>query len=128
MVKKSICLAFEVHQPFRLRTDFFWTKQMFKRGVTGEDLFNYYFDDDTNREIFENVARTCYLPTNELILKLIDEYDDFKVAYSISGVFAEQCGRYPFGKDIVSDFRQLAASGQVEFLDQTYYHSLVSSL
>jgi alpha-amylase len=124
MVKKSICLAFEVHQPFRLRTDFFWTKQMFKRGVTGEELFNYYFDDDANREIFEKVARTCYRPTNDLILKLLDEHDNFKVTYSLTGVFVEQCERYPFGKDIVEDFRQLAASSRVEFLDQTYYHSL----
>jgi len=33
MTNKSICLAFEVHQPFRLRKDFFWNKRMFKRSV-----------------------------------------------------------------------------------------------
>jgi alpha-amylase len=125
MTKKSICLAFEVHQPFRLRNDFFWGKHMFRRNVEGGDLFTYYFSDDTNRAIFEKVARNCYLPTNDLILKLIDEYPDFKATYSITGVFLEQCERYPFGKEILADFRQLAASGQVEFLDQTYYHSLV---
>ncbi|MBK5191283.1 MAG: glycoside hydrolase family 57 protein [Methanosarcinales archaeon] len=125
MVKKSICLAFEVHQPFRLRNDFFWDKHLFKRSVKEGDLFTYYFSDDKNREIFEKVAIKCYCPTNELILRLIDKYDDLKVAYSITGVFVEQCERYEFGKDIVADFRQLASSGQVEFLDQTYYHSLV---
>ncbi len=124
MVKKSICLIFEVHQPFRLWNDFFWTKRMFKRGLKEEDLFTYYFDDDKNREIFEKVATKCYRPTNELILRLIDEYDDFKVAYSVTGVFIEQCERYGF-TDILEDFRELAASGSVEFLDQTYYHSLV---
>jgi alpha-amylase len=123
-VKKSICLAFEVHQPFRLRKDFFWNKQMFKRSMGVEDLFDYYFFDDKDREVFEKVARKCYRPTNEIILRLIDEYTDFKVAYSISGVFVEQCERYSFGKDILADFRQLASSGKVEFLDQTYYHSL----
>jgi alpha-amylase len=126
MVKKSICLAFEVHQPFRLRNDFFWTKQMFKRSVKSEDLFDYYFFEEKDKEVFEKVARKCYRPTNELILKLIDEYNDFKVAYSISGVFVEQCERYRFGKEILEDFRQLARSRKVEFLDQTYYHSLVS--
>ena len=125
MVKKSICLAFEVHQPFRLRNDFFWNKQMFKRSVKGGDLFDYYLFEERNREVFEKVARKCYCPTNELILKLIDEYKDFKVAYSISGVFVEQCERYRLGKEILEDFRQLAASRKVEFLDQTYYHSLV---
>ena len=124
MVKKSICLIFEVHQPFRLQNDFFWTKRMFKRGLKGEDLFTYYFDDGKNREIFEKVATKCYRPTNELILRLIDEYDDFKVAYSVTGVFIEQCERYGF-TDIIEDFRELARSGSVEFLDQTYYHSLV---
>jgi len=123
--KKSICLAFEVHQPFRLRKDFFWNKQMFNRSVDVEDLFDYYFFDDKDREVFEKVARKCYLPTNEIILRLIDEYNDFKAAYSISGVFVEQCARYGFGKDILEDFRQLASSGKVEFLNQTYYHSLV---
>jgi len=125
MTKKSICLAFEVHQPFRLRTDFFWNKQMFKRSKKVEDLFDYYFFDDKDREVFEKVARKCYRPTNEIILKLIDEYSDFKTAYSVSGVFVEQCEKYDFGKDILEDFRQLASSGKVEFLDQTYYHSLV---
>lgn len=126
MVKKSICFAFEVHQPYRLRKDFFWTKQMFRRSLKSEDLFNYYFFGEKNKEIFEKVASKCYCPTNELIFRLIDEYKDFKVAYSISGVFLEQCERYRFGKEILDDFRQLAASGKVEFLAQTYYHSLVS--
>jgi alpha-amylase len=124
MVKKSVCLVFEVHQPYRLRDDFFWQKQMFKGSVKGADLFTHYFSESKDREIFEKVAAKCYRPTNELILRLIDEYDDFKVAYSVTGVFIEQCERYGF-KDIVEDFRELAASGSVEFLDQTYYHSLV---
>ncbi len=125
MTKKSICLAFEVHQPFRLRKDFFWNKQMFKRGMKVEDLFDYYFFGDKDREVFEKVARKCYRPTNDIIMGLIDEYDDFKVAYSVSGVFVEQCERYGFGKEILEDFRRLASSKKVEFLDQTYYHSLV---
>ncbi|RZN37631.1 MAG: hypothetical protein EFT35_05900, partial [Methanophagales archaeon ANME-1-THS] len=70
MVKKSICLAFEVHQPFRLKKDFFWTKQMFRRGLKSTDLFDYYFSEADNREVFEKVARKCYCPTNELIRRL----------------------------------------------------------
>lgn len=125
MVKKSICFAFEVHQPFRLRKDFFWNKRMFKRSTKLEDLFDYYFFEDKDREVFEKVARKCYRPTNEIILRLIEENEEFKVAYSVSGVFLEQCERYGYGKEILEDFRQLASSKQVEFLDQTYYHSLV---
>jgi len=125
MEKKSICLAFEVHQPFRLRKDFFWTKQMFRRDLKSGDFFDYYFSDDKNSEIFEKVARKCYCPTNELILRLVDDYTNFKVTYSISGVFLEQCERYKLGKEVLEDFQQLASSKKVEFLDQTFYHSLV---
>jgi alpha-amylase len=124
MDKKSICLGFEVHQPFRLRNGFFWTKQMFKRGLRAEDLFGYYFDHDTNREIFAKVARNCYQPTNELLKRLIDDYKGFKVTFSVTGVFIEQCEEYGF-EEIIEDFRALAATGRVEFLDQTYFHSLV---
>ncbi|MBN1455153.1 MAG: glycoside hydrolase family 57 protein [Methanomicrobia archaeon] len=124
MEKKSICLGFEVHQPFRLRNDYFWSKRMYKRGLRAEDLFSYYFDDTANREIFAKVARKCYQPTNELLLQLLDEHEDFKVTFSITGVFLEQCEAYGYD-ELVEDFRALAATGRVEFLDQTYFHSLV---
>ncbi|MHC1635820.1 MAG: glycoside hydrolase family 57 protein [Candidatus Methanospirareceae archaeon] len=120
-MRKGICFAFEVHQPFRLRKDFFWAKKMFSRDV--KDLFDYYFHVEKDKEIFEKVARKCYRPTNRIISELIEEHEDFKVAYSISGIFMEQCERY--GKDILEDFRQLASTNKVEFLEQTYYHSLV---
>jgi alpha-amylase len=124
MDKKSICLGFEVHQPFRLRNDYFWSKRMYKRGLRAEDLFSYYFDDTANREIFAKVARKCYLPTNELLLRLLEEHKEFKVTFSVTGVFIEQCEAYGY-EELVEDFRALAATGRVEFLDQTYFHSLV---
>ena len=124
MEKKSICLGFEVHQPFRLRDDYFWSKRMYKRGLRAEDLFSYYFDDTANREIFAKVARKCYLPTNELLLRLLDKHEEFKVTFSVTGVFIEQCEAYGY-EELVEDFRALAATGRVEFLDQTYFHSLV---
>jgi alpha-amylase len=125
MTPKSICLAFEVHQPFRLRKDFFWTKQMFSPVPGSGDLFALYFEDGKNREIFEKVAVKCYCPTNELILTLLDTHPEFKATFSITGTFLEQCEHYSFGQEILEAFRQFAASGRIEFLDQTYYHSLV---
>ncbi len=120
---KDICLVFEVHQPFRLRKDFFWGKNMLKNEV--EDLFGYYFSREENRELFLKVADKCYFPSNELILRLIDRYSgEFKVAFSLSGVFIEQCEMY--SSDLLETFRQLRETGCVEFLGQTYYHSLSS--
>lgn len=123
----DILLIFEVHQPYRLRRDFFWGKRAFRRLRKGE-LFDYYFDREADREIFERASSKCYLPANQILLDLIDEHKSEKrcveVSFSISGVFLEQCER--FGKDVLESFRQLARTGKVEFLSQTYYHSLSS--
>lgn len=99
---------------------------MFHR-LSKEDLFDFYFDKEKNREIFERTSRKCYFPSNEILLQLIDEFKGekkkVKVSFSISGVFFEQCEK--FNPDLLESFKQLSETGCVEFLDQTYYHSLV---
>ncbi|HEX58909.1 MAG TPA: alpha-amlyase [Methanomicrobia archaeon] len=117
---KYICLAFEVHQPFRLRNDFFWSKRMFSGD---SDIFEKYFFSEKDKEIFEKVARKCYYPTNNIILELLDDFD-LRVAYSISGIFVEQCLRFDEG--VLDSFKELARRDDVEILGQTYFHSLVS--
>src|SRR3972149_4438500 len=96
--------------------------------VKTTDLADLYFDHTLNREVFERAARKCYFPANSIILEQIDhfkrEQKQFKVAYSISGVFIEQCERW--NPDLIESFRQLAETGCVEFFDETYYHSLSS--
>lgn len=121
----DIVFVFKVHQPFRLKKTFFWDHNVFRR-VKKEDLFDFYFDRIKNKEIFERACRKCYFPSNEILLELIDEFKkekkQFKVSFSISGIFFEQCEM--FNKDLLESFKQLAETGRVEFLDQTYYHSL----
>ena len=123
----DVVFVFEVHQPFRLRTDFFWENRMFKR-LREEELFDYYFDDAANREIFERTSRKCYFPSNNILLDQIDEHKDEKrqvrVSFSLSGIFLEQCEK--FNKDLLETFKQLVKTGCVELLSQTYYHSLAS--
>ena len=100
---------------------------MYQR-VTKEKLLNYYFDKNSDREIFMRASKKCYIPTNRILLNLIDQYKNekkkVKVAFSLSGVFLEQCEL--FNKDVLESFKQLAETGCVEFLGQTYYHSLCS--
>jgi len=124
----DVVLVFEVHQPHRLKRNLFWENKVFKR-LKKEELFDYYFDNDVDREIFKRAARKCYFPSNQILLNLIDEYKkekrQVKVSFSVSGVFLEQCEM--FEKDLLETFKQLADTGCVEFLNQTYYHS-VSSL
>ena len=107
-----MCFYFQVHQPFRLRD--------IRITDIGESLS--YFDEEKNREVFSKVAKKCYLPTNALMLKLLKKNKDFRIAYSLSGVFLDQCLEY--GPDVLKSFQKLAATGQVEFLAETYYHSL----
>ena len=84
-----------------------------------------YFDENANKEICERVAKKCYLPANELMLKLINETaGKFKLAYSITGIALEQFERY--APEVIDSFKKLADTGCVEFLSETYYHSLAS--
>ena len=107
----SVCFYFQVHQPFRLRH------------YTVFDNSSSYFDDTKNAEICRKVANKCYLPTNRLLLDLIKRFDGkFKVAFSITGVLLEQFEK--FCPEVISTFDALAQTGCVEFLAETYYHSL----
>ncbi|MDI6846675.1 MAG: DUF5752 family protein [Candidatus Bathyarchaeia archaeon] len=123
----DIVFVFEVHQPHRLKRNFFWENRIFQR-VKKEELFSYYFDQAVNREVFERTCKKCYFPSNQILLDLIDKYKrekkQVKVSFSISGIFLEQCEL--FNKDLLESFKQLAETGCVEFLSQTYYHSLTS--
>ena len=112
---KNICFYFQVHQPTRLR--------LYRFFDIGKD--SHYYDDFANRTILRRVAQKCYLPMNELLLGLIKENKGaFKVAFSISGSALEQFERY--APEVIDSFRTLADTGCVEFLCETYYHSLAS--
>ena len=107
----SVCFYFQVHQPLRLRH------------YTVFDKSDRYFDDYTNASICRKVANKCYLPANRLLLKIIRRFEGrFRIAYSITGVLLEQLQKY--SPEVMSTFDALAETGCVEFLAETYYHSL----
>lgn len=111
----SVCIYFQAHQPFRLRR--FWPDD--------RSGFFRYFDERSNKEIFERVARKCYIPTNQLLLDLLDRCEgEFRFSLSVTGTLLEQCELW--GKDALEGFRQMAETGSVEFLDESFYHSLSS--
>jgi len=122
----DVSLCFEVHQPVRLNRDFFWGRSALKEVVP--DLQSFYFDHAENRRIFDRVSNKCYLPANEVILDAIHRHEGsdkpFKVAYSFSGIFLEQCRK--FRPEVLDSFVRLVETGLVEVLEQTYYHSLTS--
>ena len=115
---KTICLYFQVHQPYRIS------------GCNAFEIGNKdeYFEGPQNfgnQAVFEKVAQKCYLPTNALILELLNKHPEFRVSYSFSGVFLEQCQEYgEIGKQVLESFKAIVKTGQVEVLSETYYHSL----
>ena len=112
---KTVCFYFQVHQPWRLKTYRFF--QM------GND--HNYLDDFTNRAIMQKVARECYLPMNALLLNLINEHKGaLRCSFSITGSAVEQFKAY--APEVLESFKRLAETGCVEFLAETYSHSLSS--
>jgi len=112
---KTICLYFQLHQPFRFRRYRFFD--------IGND--HYYYDDYANETILRKVADNCYLPANKVILDAIKKHKGkFKVAFSLSGIAIEQFLLY--APEVIKSFQELADTGCVEFLSETYSHSLVS--
>ena len=91
----SVCLYFQVHQPYRLR-DY----TIFDNGTD-------YFDEAKNAEICRKVASKCYLPTNRLLLELIEKYQGkFRVAFSTTGTVLEQFQQYMPSAPDASSFCQ----------------------
>ena len=104
---------FQVHQPYRL--NHYSTLDIGKK--------HNYFDNKLNEEVIHKVADKCYIPTNNLMLKLIKQHKDrFKISYSITGVAIEQFKKYR--PDVLDSFKALVDTGCVEMIGETYYHSL----
>ncbi len=110
----QICIYLQLHQPWRL-SDY----SLFDLGSS-----HNYFSDSTehNKKIFQKVAKKSYIPMLTLLKKLIDEEPRFTFCVSISGVFIEQAQE--FEPRVIALLKQLAATKRVEFLAETYYHSL----
>jgi alpha-amylase len=107
----SICFYFQVHHPLRLRH------------YTIFDSHHHYFDDFKNAQSCRTVAEKCYMPSNLLFLDLIRKYQGrFKMSYSLTGILLEQLQLCE--PEVLKSFQELADTGCVEFLAETYHHSL----
>ncbi|TFG37966.1 MAG: alpha-amylase, partial [Syntrophobacterales bacterium] len=106
-----LTLYFQLHQPYRLHPD------------RNKLLWN-----DVNREIFIKVSEKCYVPAITMFEELVKSHPAFKITLSMSGTFLEQAKN--FKPEVITALQKLCDAGakadQVEFLDETYYHSLAS--
>ncbi len=118
MSQKAVVLYLHVHQPHRVR-DY----SVFDTGYT----HNYFNDGKleagwNNERILKKVAEKSYIPMNRLLKELLDTHPEFRVSLSITGTFIEQCEQW--APEILQSFQQLAATGRVDIVAETYYHSL----
>ena len=109
---RHLVLCFQVHQPRRLK----------KAPLAEGALPDSCLDPGLDRQIMERVASQCYIPTNNLLLKLIEQYPQIKVAFGISGTALEQMEL--FSPEALRSFKSLAETGSVDFLSEPHYHSL----
>ena len=119
-----ITLYFQAHQPRRLNE----VDLINLSGGFHPDLEKTYFNDGLNSLVFNRAANNCYFPATEIILSSLEKYKNssrqFKVSFSFSGTFLDQC--VMFRPELIDLFKKLADTGCVEFLGETYYHSLAS--
>lgn len=118
MSKRGITLYMHVHQPYRVRE-----YSVFDTSID----HNYFNDPDpfsnaNNEKILKKVADKSYRPMNALLEKLLNTHPDFKVSLSISGTFIDQAEAW--APDVIESFQRLVATGRVEIVAETYYHSL----
>ncbi len=106
-----VCIYFQVHQPYRLRR------------YSVFDTDRHYFDDHRNAEICRKVAAKCYIPATALLLDMIRRHEGrFRLGFSLTGMVLDQFEAY--APEVIQNFQRLAETGCVEFLTETYYHSL----
>ena len=112
---KTICFYFQIHQPYRLKRYRFFN--------IGRD--HYYYDDYSNEDILQQIAARSFIPANRMMLDLINmNKGKFKFAISVSGVALDQMEVY--APEVIDGLKELSRTGAVEFLAETYAHSLSS--
>lgn len=115
---RSIVLYLHIHQPYRVK--------QYSIFSVGRD-HDYWTDKDwyaqeNNQRIFEKVADKSYRPMLAVLEKCLNTYKGFKFSLSITGTFLEQAEAW--GPDIIESLQRLVATGRVEIVAETYYHSL----
>lgn len=114
---KAITLYLHLHQPWRVRE--------YSVFDTAERHDYFSAQDGTRRDnqaVFQKVANKSYRPMNSLLEELLYQHPEFRLSLSISGVFLDQAELW--APDVIEQLQRMVATGRVEILAETYYHSL----
>lgn len=116
--RRGIVLYLHVHQPERIRQ-----YSVFDTAVDHNYYIEPAYDTDRNNErVMRKVADKSYRPMIALLEKMLAVHPDFHLSLSITGTFIEQAQMWT--PDVIEGFQRLVATGKVEIVAETYYHSL----
>ncbi|TXG77783.1 alpha-amylase [Patescibacteria group bacterium] len=116
-MSKSIVLYLHVHQPFRVGH-----YSMFDIKNRSDYFASPFHSRTSNERIVQKVAEKSYIPTNKLLLELLEKHPDFTLSISITGTVIEQFAAC--APEVLASFQELVATGRVEIVGETYHHSL----
>jgi alpha-amylase len=115
--KRAIVLYLHVHQPYRIKH-----YTIFDAGTDHSYFETHPGDRTNNADIIRKVAAKSYIPTNERLLRMLNDNPEFKLSMSITGTVLEQFEAY--APEVLESFKQVIATGRVEIVAETYHHSL----
>ncbi|MDD4498639.1 MAG: glycoside hydrolase family 57 protein [Methanosarcinaceae archaeon] len=109
---KAVCVCGDVHLPYNPK--WYWPA----KGTPDRPDLDRYFDRRQIFTKFQTVGRGLF-SLNSLVLESIE--NGGKYAFNLSGPFLDQCRWNP---EVTASFRELLASGGVEFTGSCRYRSL----
>ncbi len=115
---RAICLYLHLHQPVRYRE-----YSIFDVGNNSNYFEDAFSGRQSNERIFKKVAAKSYHPMLDLLEKNLHAHRDFKVSFSITGTWLEQAEKWDYA--LIEQIRRMVATGKVEIVGETFYHSLV---
>lgn len=115
---RAICLYLHVHQPWRYRRYSIFD-------VAHNHNYWYekdFYDKQNNERIFKKVAEKSYHPMFDLLERNLRTHMGFRISLSITGTWLEQA--LEWDPELIKQLKRMLATGRVEIVAETYYHSM----
>jgi alpha-amylase len=116
-VAHDIVIYLVIHQPRRLKLP----AQPIPVGASARDIERCVFDPGLDEHYFRKVARTCYWPTTELFLDLVQK--GLRLNLGLSFSFVRQARAWD--PELLALFARLIAQPGVELIGVEPYHSFL---
>lgn len=112
---KNICLYFQIHHPIQFQVFRFLDIEKGKS----------YYNLEKNKDEICRLSNSIYLPTNKFLLSQINKLNGkLKVSFYISGTSLDLF--MMFCPELLTSFRKLADTGNVEFIGGNTAHTIAS--